>query len=209
MAELPENQELNDYFEETKRLISSERKKYWKKVITELIDGGHVNEIVDIAEGLEELAIYDRLTGCFTKTGFLYRMIYEEMPEINRNKTPFSYLFLDMIGLKELNNTRGHDEGDRAILKLCGAVRESIRSGDLFARWTKGDEFVVLLTNCDSTNSLNVVERIKEKLPQKFVSIGASMGSNEANFLEDIARAEKNMYNDKLEQTGNNYEFRQ
>jgi diguanylate cyclase (GGDEF)-like protein len=70
---------------------------------------------------------------------------------------------MDMDGLKRINDTWGHAEGDAAILALSNVLRESFREDDLVVRYG-GDEFVILMTGVDASAVNCILERIESKL---------------------------------------------
>jgi len=67
---------------------------------------------------------------------------------------------LDLDGLKQLNDTRGHPAGDRALRLVATAVRASMRGSDIAARYG-GDEFLLLLDGCDDDAAARIVHRIR------------------------------------------------
>jgi len=70
---------------------------------------------------------------------------------------------VDLDGLKQLNDTRGHPAGDRALRLLATAVRASLRGSDIAARYG-GDEFLLLLDGCDDASGERIVHRIRNTL---------------------------------------------
>jgi diguanylate cyclase (GGDEF)-like protein len=69
----------------------------------------------------------------------------------------------DIDDFKEINDTFGHTAGDVVLSELCGAVRETLRPPDLFARFG-GDEFAVILPHTDLAGACAVAERIMQKV---------------------------------------------
>ncbi len=80
-----------------------------------------------------------------------------------RNGEEAAFIFMDMDGLKRINDTWGHAEGDAAILALSNVLRESFREDDLVVRYG-GDEFVILMTGVDASAVNRILERIESKL---------------------------------------------
>jgi diguanylate cyclase (GGDEF)-like protein len=71
---------------------------------------------------------------------------------------------LDFDHFKEFNDTYGHPAGDRLLRETAAAWREELRAEDLVAR-LGGDEFALLLPNCNAANALEVVERLRLRIP--------------------------------------------
>jgi diguanylate cyclase (GGDEF)-like protein len=69
----------------------------------------------------------------------------------------------DLDHFKDLNDTHGHDAGDRALRVFVSVLRSVLRPGDLACRYG-GEEFVVALPNCDGESALRVCERLREAL---------------------------------------------
>lgn len=106
------------------------------------------------AKKLEEMCIKDYLTGIYNRQGFfsLAGEVLEKCSENKRNIVIFSF---DMDGMNTINNTYGHNEGDRAIIAVARAIENSAKNGEIVARFG-GDEFVA------------VGEEISEDYAQKF-----------------------------------------
>ncbi len=74
-----------------------------------------------------------------------------------------SLIFLDVDGLKEVNDFLGHEEGDRLLGEIAQVLRKSTRGGDVITRWG-GDEFIVLLPQTTEDIAREVGKRIEKKL---------------------------------------------
>ena len=80
-----------------------------------------------------------------------------------KRRAPVSLLFVDLDGLKLINQERGHEGGDRALCAVATTLTRVCRRGDVFARYG-GDEFVVLLPNMGADEALSIAERICETM---------------------------------------------
>lgn len=98
----------------------------------------------------------DSLTGIYNR-----RRCDEFLDELTRAPRRKSYVFmmLDMDGFKDINDSFGHAQGDRALRDVAGILKNSVRNVDLVARYG-GDEFLVIFDNCDSADAVH--SRIKQ-----------------------------------------------
>src|SRR5690606_30591217 len=90
---------------------------------------------------LQSLTIVDDLTGLYNRRGFL-TLAERHLKLAIRKKAGLFLLFADLDGLKQINDTFGHLEGDRALVSAAQILRQSFRSADIIAR-LGGDEFTV------------------------------------------------------------------
>ena len=91
---------------------------------------------------LEEESRIDPLTGLLNRRGFLEKLELEKARS-DRYGHGFLLVYLDLDDLKEINDLRGHDEGDRALISLAARVKKSCRQNDFGAR-LGGDEFAIV-----------------------------------------------------------------
>ncbi|MDR1048592.1 MAG: sensor domain-containing diguanylate cyclase [Synergistaceae bacterium] len=115
------------------------------------------------AHELDFAASTDVLTGIRNRqTGSL--LLAEAYKRISRTKRPSTLCFMDLDGLKKVNDTYGHSEGDRVLVQFVSIVKEVIRKADIFCRWG-GDEFVLLLEDCGlSQAEENIMRRVQKKI---------------------------------------------
>ncbi len=105
--------------------------------------------LVDVAAvvlgllGARHEAATDELTGCLNRRAALARL-GEEIARADRTRSPVSCLMFDIDGLKQINDTYGHLEGDRVLSETGASLRSELRGYDVAARYG-GDEFVVVL----------------------------------------------------------------
>jgi diguanylate cyclase (GGDEF)-like protein len=107
---------------------------------------------------LEALSVTDPLTGLANRR----RLLAAFADELNRSArygTPLALLLVDLDRLKEINDRRGHAQGDRALQLVADSLRQSCRATDLAAR-TGGDEFLVLAVNTSASEALALAHRI-------------------------------------------------
>jgi len=108
---------------------------------------------------LENLSLVDDLTGLYNRRGFLALARHQSRLAL-RNKTRFSIAFLDLDGLKQINDTLGHPEGDRALIEAAGVLKACFRTSDILAR-IGGDEFAVFVADTDEKE---IDARIHERI---------------------------------------------
>lgn len=111
---------------------------------------------------LLRISITDSLTGLFNRMYFDSR-IAEEVSRSIRYRVPLTLIIIDLDRLKLINDTRGHDEGDRALLAVAASIHQNLRASDVAARYG-GDEFVVILPETSAGEALALAERIRSTL---------------------------------------------
>lgn len=111
-------------------------------------------------EKLKALSITDELTGLHNRRG-LTAFAEHLMRRADREKTGFYMLYADLDGMKAINDTSGHQEGDQALLAAADILRKTYRKSDIIAR-VGGDEFVVVPVGFEGDD----VDRITRRLQQ-------------------------------------------
>jgi diguanylate cyclase (GGDEF)-like protein len=145
---------------------------------------------------LEDLANTDELTGLPNRREF--NRITEHRP----GRFPFVILAMDLDGLKQVNDTRGHAAGDELLCHVASVLQTSLRGGDVVAR-LGGDEFAAILFHADESDGRIVGERILKALvvphegSRSSLSIGIATGSAHADANEIRAAADDAMYRAK------------
>ena len=155
-------------------------------------------------EELRNLSMVDELTGLLNRRGFI-SIAGQNLKLAHRLKGPVSLMFLDLDGLKAINDNLGHIEGDRALTDTASILRNTFRDTDTIAR-LGGDEFTVLAMGTPETNSAILISRLQCRLDahnfrakrpyQLSLSIGIVLYDPETTVtVEDlIARADAAMY---------------
>jgi diguanylate cyclase (GGDEF)-like protein len=146
-----------------------------------------------LLEGMKHQALHDSLTGLPNRTLILDR-IEQMQARGRRTGSEAAALFLDLDGFKHVNDTLGHEAGDRLLKSVAKRLLQTLRAGDTIAR-LGGDEFVVLVETATGSPEL-VAERVLEVLHEPFdidhaarpnVRITASIGIARGN---DISAAD-------------------
>ncbi len=164
-------------------------------------------ERVRMMEKLQKLAITDGLTKLHNSRSF-YSQIEVEVDRFNRYKHPLSLLLLDIDHFKQYNDTFGHLEGDKVLVRISQIIRSCLRKLDTAYRYG-GEEFTVILPETTCEEAVTVAERIRNAVKvEKFspepkkqivitISIGATEYSPEEELSAFIQRADKAMYASK------------
>ena len=162
-------------------------------------------------EEIQQVSITDELTGLLNRRGF-YLVAEPALASARRHGHSCVVAFLDVDGLKRVNDEYGHDAGDDLIRDVAAVLRDTLRKSDIIARMG-GDEFCVLVTE-PGDDSAALSERVHQGL-RRFTDtrdrpyrLSASIGlayaePAETGALEDlIARADKLMYQAKRGKAG-------
>ena len=191
-----------------------------KNSIIEWIDGRkvHIENAIDITrqkqyeEVLRHSASYDEMTGVY-KREWGYKVIQGVLSSsFLSSKDVFSLVFIDLDGLKKVNDTYGHEAGDNMIISVVASIRSCVRQSDVICRWG-GDEFLILL-KCDIKSARGIMKKINRKLKDVNNTSGEpydlsfSHGIKEINaykhpHIDDIiAAADRLMYKNKMKKKG-------
>jgi len=111
-----------------------------------------------IREQLERLANYDPLTGAGNRR-LMETVITDELIRQTRYKVPFSILFIDCNKFKKINDTYGHDCGDKVLIYVATQLKKLIRENDHCFRYA-GDEFVITLASQTYEDALKAAQRL-------------------------------------------------
>lgn len=116
----------------------------------------------------ETLATSDPLTGILNRRAFMKRLQYS-LDLSGRNGSPITLVYIDLDNFKKINDSFGHDGGDRVLRRIAYALTHSIRRTDFAAR-LGGDEFALLLPGIGEAAARTVIAKIRHSLAQDFDS---------------------------------------
>ncbi|MBM7866497.1 diguanylate cyclase [Heliobacterium gestii] len=111
-------------------------------------------------ETLRVFATIDELTGLFNRRSGM-QFLQKHMEEAKRCRKELTVCFVDVNDLKRINDTFGHDEGDRLIKTVADLLQKSLRDSDVICR-LGGDEFLLILPDCDLARAQKIWERVEE-----------------------------------------------
>lgn len=160
-----------------------------------------------LAEKLRVMAEYDPLTGLPNRALFMDRLA-QAMNFVQRNKNVGTLMFIDLDKFKEVNDTLGHDYGDKLLIQAAERLTACVRKSDTVAR-LGGDEFTVILQDSkDEACARVVAEKILEQLARPFqieghqLQIGGSIGvtvfpDDATDITELLKNADTAMYEAK------------
>jgi diguanylate cyclase (GGDEF)-like protein len=135
-------------------------------------------------EKLLHAATYDPLTGVLNRQA-LEKICQAELERARRYDTSFSLIMLDVDDFKRINDTLGHQAGDRVLVRIGEALRQNVRSVDSVGRWG-GEEFIVELPETNGREAAYVAEKLRDTIANLRVDgldITASFGV--ASFRND------------------------
>ncbi|WMN60409.1 EAL domain-containing protein [Pseudoalteromonas xiamenensis] len=160
-------------------------------------DGGKITSYVASAQDIsfvkesqrkmEELAYFDTLTGLANRT-FFRMQLRKSMALAQRGHYAFALFYFDLDEFKRINDTLGHDAGDRLLIEVADRLKRRLRAEDTIAR-LGGDEFAVLLSGIEQRDhAMDVAHTIQQTLSKPImlgnneVIVSASIGITMAPF---------------------------
>lgn len=167
-----------------------------------------ISEDITDKKRIEELSITDKLTGLYN------RMKLDEIMQIKiegfkRYKMSFSIIILDIDDFKKVNDTFGHDIGDKVLKTIAFIMQKNLRVSDIVGRWG-GEEFLILCENTNITQAQIVAENLRKIIEKtnfdivknKTVSLGVSEFTESDNAHTIFKRVDDALY--KAKNSGKN-----
>lgn len=167
-----------------------------------------VTEMVRLRELLEKEAVTDALTGLYNRRGFL-SFTEKALQLAARMGFRATFLFADLDGFKNVNDTLGHEEGDEVLRETAALLRDTFRASDITGR-IGGDEFAVLMLHDGHDEPGDPAGRLEEAVRRangqrtREYRLSMSMGLSEWNperpvsLGELMADADRRMYENKM-----------
>lgn len=181
---------------------------------------GAVEIFSDNSERLASLQLIDELRGkmyedpltMLANRRFMERLISSRLDEMARYGMTFGLVFLDIDHFKSVNDTYGHDMGDKVLQMVARTLAYCSRSFDTVARWG-GEEFIASLMNVDRESLLHIAERYRAMVESSHIrvgdsnlrvtiSLGATLVTGDDTLQSLVKRADGLMYRSK--QAGRN-----
>lgn len=174
--------------------------------ITSFVSAGKdITQRIKMQNNLELLASTDKLTGIYNRHKFeeLFKI---ELERVSRYKNPLALIMLDIDHFKDVNDTYGHDIGDKVLKNVVAIAKKNIRSTDIFARWG-GEEFLILCPETDTLSAQTLAEKLRKSIETTIFdavgsitcSFGVSVYADKESGESLIKRVDSALYQAKHE----------
>lgn len=196
---------VNDYL-----IRPIDRQELLARVATQIRRHRYTEQLRLTVRASMEMAVTDALTGLYNRR-YLETQLSQLIEQSADRGKGLSLLTLDIDFFKSVNDTYGHDAGDRVLQEVAGRIRGCVRSVDLACR-TGGEEFVVVLPGADLSVAEKVGERIRRAVaakpfmlgPGSHLTVTASLGVSSLQTAQDtvedlLKRADRALYRAKRE----------
>lgn len=169
-----------------------------------------LNKLLVLYGAMRVGAMTDPLTRA-VNTRYFYELFERETGRARRTGSPFTLAYLDLDNFKAMNDTHGHQTGDRILLAIADSIRNKIRGTDVFARMG-GDEFAALFPDSDYETSNALLHRIHEQVNSEMLAnnwqVTMSVGAItyyrfDASTHDMIKQADELMYGVKKKEKNN------
>jgi diguanylate cyclase (GGDEF)-like protein len=130
------------------------------------------NELIDSRDAMRRQAMRDPLTGLWNRRAIL-EILTGELHRSNREHRPLAVLLADLDHFKQINDNHGHLTGDRVLEQAAQRLVTGARPYDMVGRYG-GEEFLILIPQCDPPQALRCGERLRERLAHQPILHGAA-----------------------------------
>ncbi|MDH3393842.1 MAG: GGDEF domain-containing protein, partial [Desulfobulbaceae bacterium] len=162
--------------------------------------------VAERTKELVELARKDGLTGLLNQRSF-YEELRRELARAQRHSDPLTLMYFDLDGFKQVNDTLGHNKGDEILVGAAEAMRQSVRTEDIPARYG-GDEFCIILPQTVIKDATAVANRLTANFDKTMSGLGVTMSIGLAAMTVDapveadtlVKKADGAMYKSKKKQ---------
>ncbi|WP_370600429.1 biofilm regulation diguanylate cyclase SiaD [Pseudomonas nitroreducens] len=185
LARLERIAKISDGFQSMARAQNSTLSERYHKQLRQLekvarISDRYQNMMRDLNIALREASTHDPLTGIANRR-LLMERLREESERAQRNRETYVLAMLDVDRFKQVNDTWGHDIGDRVLVEIGRAMQAALRQYDLCGRWG-GEEFLILLPETRLTDAAAIIERVRSDIRCLVVRVGTEALSVTASF---------------------------
>ena len=160
---------IDDVIQETKQ-VQENLSTYSEVILTSRAEARgallQINQLETKLQEMSEKASEDHLTGALNRRGF-DNAYQREISIAARNEKQLCFALLDIDNFKQLNDTYGHDVGDKVLVYLVEAVKKIVRLEDIVSRYG-GEEFAILLPNTMLESAVEVLERVRRHIIKEF-----------------------------------------
>src|SRR4051812_17039272 len=125
----------------------------------------------ELADRVKRIVQHDDLTGLHNRSAWHMRLKHELL-RAERSQTPLALVLIDIDGFKAINDSQGHQEGDRLLRECARGWRRTIRVTDCLGR-LGSDDFALVLPDCDARSASDLLDRLREVTPE---GVTSSMG---------------------------------
>lgn len=165
-------------------------------------------------KAIQNLAYYDQLTGVANRALF-YELAEKFLRAAERNREILGLMFIDVDNFKQINDTYGHEAGDRVLVQVAEILTTATRRNDVVARYG-GDEFLILLPQISATDNYKIVvgkilQAKRDAVVCNGISVKISLSVGVSFYPQDgdsvdqlIVRADRAMYVAKKREGGDN-----
>lgn len=169
-----------------------------------------INNSIEALENIQTITKYahrDFLTGMYNRRYF-HNAMEEYVEYAKEHNEQFALAMLDIDHFKNINDTYGHDIGDKAIVALADILRSATNTMDLVARFG-GEEFCIVLKNINRYSAYDILERIRVRIEEFYfkvnkdtqinftISLGAVLYNTDESLEENISEADMLLYRAK------------
>ena len=158
-----------------------------------------INTLREELQAAHALADRDPLCPVFNRRAFM-RELEREIARTERHDRSLSLLFIDLDKFKAINDTLGHEAGDRMLVATARTLLKAVRKTDIVSR-IGGDEFAILLIETSAENAQTCANALKDRIARAKLGVSASIGVAEwrkgLTAQELMADADKEMFTQK------------
>jgi diguanylate cyclase (GGDEF)-like protein len=149
------------------------------------------------------MAVTDRLTGLFNRVR-LEEALNAEYEKAQRFSRGFGVIIIDVDDFKSVNDTYGHNVGDKVLVSFSNILKENTRAADTVGRWG-GEEFLIVACETDLDGAVLLAEKLKAAIEafdfpvigKKTASFGVAVLKAGEEIKDLIARADQGLYSAK------------